>query len=137
MASEIIARAHERSKSVYPDLSDSEIITRFEALDAEIHLVRMLRGLQTVYEGPKMGGNIILQISEAGHLTIHEAADDKAATEAYFRLEKDNPRDDIVLVNADPFAEIRSAYRNYFSDPQEILRYLHEGCIKLGGKGCP
>jgi putative GTP pyrophosphokinase len=85
---------------------------------------------------PPSGGNTILQFSEAGHLTIHEAAGDVSATEEYFRLEKDNPKDDIMLVNADSFAEIRSTYRNYFSDSQEFLRLLHEGCAALGGKGC-
>ncbi len=84
LASEIIARVHEQSRSAYPDASDEEIIKRFEALDDEIHLVRMLRSLHTVYEGPKAGGNVILQISEAGHLKIHELTDDKAATDEYF-----------------------------------------------------
>jgi putative GTP pyrophosphokinase len=136
LASEVVARVHEQSKSTYPDVSNDDLIKRLEAVDGEIHLIRMLRGLHTVYEGPKAGGNIILQISEAGHLTIHEPGDEKAAIEEYFTLEKENPKDDIVLVNAKSFAEIRSAYRNYFSDPQEFLRYLHEGSIALGGKGC-
>jgi putative GTP pyrophosphokinase len=95
----------------------------------------MLKGLHTVREEVERGGNIILQFSEADRLTIHQIANEKSATDEYFRLEKDNPDDDIVLVNADSFAEIRSAYRNYFSDPQEFLRYLHEGCVALGGKG--
>jgi len=45
LASEIIARAHENAKSIYADLSNQELIQRFEALDIEIHLVRMLSRL--------------------------------------------------------------------------------------------
>jgi GTP pyrophosphokinase len=49
----------------------------------------------------------------------------------YFELEKKYPEDDIVLVKADTFAEIRSAYRNYFSDTNEFLRLVREGCDVL------
>ena len=94
----------------------------------------MLHSLHTIYEGAD-GGNLILQFSQGGNLLIHQVADQEA-TEAYFRLEKDNPSDDIVLVSADTFDEIRSAYRNYFSDPRDFLNYLHEASQDLGGKGC-
>jgi len=136
LTSEIIARTQEESYSTYKHLSSPELIERFDALDAEIHLIRMLRGLHTVYEGPVNGGNFILHFSADGRLQIHEPANaDDAATE-YFRLEKANPKDDIVLVNADTFAEIRSAYRNYFSDPQDFLRLVDAGHRILGGEGC-
>jgi hypothetical protein len=49
----------------------------------------------------------------------------------YFELEKKYPEDDIVLVKADTFVEIRSAYRNYFSDTNEFLRLVREGCDVL------
>jgi ppGpp synthetase/RelA/SpoT-type nucleotidyltranferase len=135
LASEITARAHEGTKSVYADLSNEELLQRIETLEKEIHLVRILKGLHTIYEGRPDGGNTILQFKQDGVLNIHDADSDKAAVQLYFDLEKANPKDDIVLVNADTFEEIRSAYRNYFSDPREFLRYLHEGCVALGGKG--
>jgi putative GTP pyrophosphokinase len=134
LTSEIIARVHETSYSCYKDVSRPDLIARFEALDADISLVRMLHGLHTIYEGAD-GGNLVLQFSQRGNLLIHQVADQEA-TEAYFRLEKDNPGDDIVLVSADTFDEIRSAYRNYFSDPRDFLNYLHEASQELGGKGC-
>jgi ppGpp synthetase/RelA/SpoT-type nucleotidyltranferase len=135
LTSEIIARTVEGTTSVYGEISNEELLKRFEAIDAEINLVRMLRGLHTIYEGGPDGGNIILQFSENGQLTIHKVEDDEKATEEYFRLEKSAPKDDIVLVNADTFEDVRSAYRNYFSDPQDFLRYVNEGCMKLGGRG--
>jgi putative GTP pyrophosphokinase len=134
LASEIMARVHEKTCSCYKDVSRADLIARFEALDADINLVRMLHSLHTIYTGAD-GGNLILQFSQHGNLLIHQVADQEA-TEAYFRLEKDNPGDDIVLVSADTFDEIRSAYRNYFSDPRDFLRYLHEASQGLGGKGC-
>jgi putative GTP pyrophosphokinase len=135
LASEIIARSHEESRSVYKDVSDAELIARFFALDSEINIIRMLKGLHTIYDGRKYSGNLILQFSK-DRLQIHEVGMDDDATKEYFRLEKESPEDDIVLVNADTFDEIKSAYRNYFSDPSEFLDYLNKGCIALGGKGC-
>lgn len=111
------------------------MVTRFFALEAEINVIRMLKGLvHAIYDERKYsGGNMILQFSHSG-LQIHEVGGDKDATTEYFRLEKENPDDDIVLVNADTFDEIRSAYRNYFSDPSEFLDYINRGCVALGGK---
>ena len=89
---------HEQTYSCYKDVSRADLIARFEVLDADINLVRMLHSLHTIYEGAD-GGNLILQFSQRGHLLIHQVADQEA-TEAYFRLEKDNPGDDIVLVRS-------------------------------------
>jgi putative GTP pyrophosphokinase len=136
LTSEIIARVHERSYSIYKDIPDAELMDRFFAIDAEINMIRILKGLHTIYVGQRAGGNMILQFSQDGLLNIHEVGNDKDATDEYFRLEKENPNDDIVLVNADTFEEIRSAYRNYFSDPWEFLELINKGCIALGNKGC-
>jgi putative GTP pyrophosphokinase len=94
----------------------------------------MLHSLHTIYESAD-GGNLILQFPQRGNLLIHQVADQEA-TEAYFRLERDNPGDDIVLVSADTFEEVRVAFRNYFSDPRDFLSYLHNAALGLGGKGC-
>jgi putative GTP pyrophosphokinase len=134
LASEIIARAHEGLSSCCGEKSDADLLSAFKSVDGEIHVIRMLRGLRTIHEVREKGGNMILQFSAGGELSIHELDVDQDATAEYFRLEKANPGDDIVLVNADTFAEIRSAYRNYFSDPSEFLRYLDEGCVALGGE---
>jgi putative GTP pyrophosphokinase len=54
-----------------------------------------------------------------------------AATKALFQLEKDNPDDNVMLVQADTFEQIRSAYRNYFSDATEFLVAIEGGCKAL------
>jgi putative GTP pyrophosphokinase len=135
LTSEIIARAHENSYATLNELSNAELIDRFFKLDEEINVIRMLRGLHTIYEQRDAGGNVILQFSRSGTLNIHAVANDEEATKQYFKLENDSPQDDIVLVNADTFAEIRSAYRNYFSDPLEFLDSVKRGCLALGGRG--
>jgi hypothetical protein len=48
LASEIIARSCEESTSCYPDVSPEELVGRLEATDAEINLIRTLKGINKV-----------------------------------------------------------------------------------------
>ncbi len=131
LTSEIIARVYERSNSCYPELSDRELLERYVNNDGEIGLFQMLLGLTVIRRVVPDGGNTILQFTVNGDLIVHRVPLGNAPTEMYFELEKKNPDDDIVLVKADTFAEIRSAYRNYFSDTNEFLRLVREGCEVL------
>jgi len=54
------------------------------------------------------------------------------ALKFYFQAERDFPEDDVVLVNAPEAGDIRSAYRNYFSDTADFLLYLQQAKRKLG-----
>jgi hypothetical protein len=36
-----------------------------------------------------------------------------------------------VLVKGDTAADIRLAYKNYFSDPDDFVRYVEAGCRRL------
>ena len=38
---------------------------------------------------------------------------------------------DVVLVKGDTGADIRTAYKNYFSDPDDFVRYVERGCQRL------
>jgi putative GTP pyrophosphokinase len=100
-------------------------------IDGEIGLFQMLRGLVVADRMVPDGGNTILQFTSEGELVVHRVAVGQVPAEVYFELEKKNPDDDNVLVKADTFDEIRSAYRNYFSDTVEFLRIVHEGLIEL------
>jgi hypothetical protein len=59
----------------------------------------------------------------------------KDAISDYFKLEKSGSGEDIVYVSADSGDDVRSAFRNYFSDTQDFIVYLEEGCkiLKAGG----
>jgi hypothetical protein len=131
LTSEIIARVHEQRRSCYPNLSDREVLEHYVNINGEIGLFQMLRGLTVIRRVAPAGGDTILQFTADGDLVVHHISSDKEPTEIYFELEKKNPSDDIVLVKADTFAEIRSAYRNYFSDTIEFLRLVREGCAAL------
>lgn len=135
LTSEIIARVHEKRTSCYPTLSDRELLEKYVNNDGEIGLYQMLRGLTVINTVVPDGGSTILQFKTNGELLLHRVPARKAPADVYFELEKNNPDEDIVLVRADTFAEIRSSYRNYFSDTNEFLRYVREGCAALAKLG--
>jgi len=79
-----------------------------------------------------------LQYENNGGLKIHTFDKVSAATKALFQLEKDHPQDNVVLVQADTFEQIRSAYRagrakaeNIYS--HRVFRLLTQSSPNLGG----
>jgi ppGpp synthetase/RelA/SpoT-type nucleotidyltranferase len=134
LASEIIARAYERSNSCYPDLTDRDLVRRFRRLDSEIHILTVLKGLNR--STTQMGGrkNVILSFSTEGNLDLFTYAKGADALRKYFQLEKLHTGADIVFVKGDTGADIRLAYKNYFSDPDDFVKYVENGCDRLGSK---
>ena len=131
LASEILARAHENMNGPFPDISDRELVARFLALDKELGLLRMLRGLNAADKTVSDKRNAILIFDHAGDLEIRTFRDATDAIRALFELEHDMPDRDIVLVRADTTDEVRLAFRNYFSDARDFIRLVEEGCAKL------
>jgi len=131
LASEIIARTEEGLKSCKAELSDADLCKLFKELDAEINVMRFLRTVPVIEQASRIKNNVVLQLSPTGKLFVHKFQNIDAATEGYFNLEKLNPEDDIVLVRAKTFDAIRSAYRNYFQNTNEFIRYIESGIKKL------
>lgn len=133
LASEIIARTCENMKSCFPNMRDSEVADAFEAVESKLHLLPVMRRIEPSEETSSGSPSevFILQIGADQSLKIHEYPNRGAATPAYFRLEKEHPRDDIVLVTAESFEIMRNAFRNYFYDVREFVRLVDEGCKAL------
>jgi ppGpp synthetase/RelA/SpoT-type nucleotidyltranferase len=132
LTSEIIARASEGLKSCYPDMPARELVERFNDLDHDIGVSALLRAI-TVTQMPSSapGGNMILRFPVDGELRIHRVPPGRSPTDMYFELERVFPDDDIVLVRAETLADIRIAYRNYFSDTRAFLASVQSGCERL------
>lgn len=126
LASEILARAHEGLYGPYPSLSNEELLARFYALDGELHLVRTLTGLSISDAGSSDNKNSILIFRPDGGLDIKTYPDATVALKELFRLERESPALDVVLVRADTTEDIRIAFRNYFSDAKDFVRLLTE-----------
>ena len=131
LASEVIARTRELGTSCYPALPNSTVAHRLEEIDSETHLLSMLRRAQPSRLQAADESALLLQIGADSILKIHEYANMNKATAEYFKFEKEFPRDDIVLVNADTFASIRTTYRNYFRDVGDFVTFIDEGCRAL------
>lgn len=133
LASEILARAHENQRGPYPEMSDRELLESFLSLDKEIGLLQTLRGLHQAKGDISDKKNSILIFDPSGALEIRSYRDAPDALRALFDLEKEMPGKDIVLVRADSSDEVRTAFRNYFTDAREFVRLLDIGCAKLSG----
>jgi ppGpp synthetase/RelA/SpoT-type nucleotidyltranferase len=134
LASEILARAYEKEKGPLPDKSDTDVIQEFLALDAELGLLNMLRGLNTASTEVSENRNSILIFHESSDLEVKTYRSATEALAALFELEKELPGTDIVLVKADTSEEVRFAFKNYFSDAQDFIRMVEDGCQTLSGK---
>lgn len=131
LASEVIARTYERGVSCYPEIKGGKLLERFCKIDNEIHILRILKGLNTSTKQMGARKNVILSLSTEGQLNLFTYAKRADAIRKYFQLEKLPDGADVVLVKGDTGADIRLSYKNYFSDPGDFLQYLEKGCEML------
>lgn len=134
LASEILARAYEEEKGPFPERTDIEVVKEFLAIDKELNLLGMLRGLNAASAEVSENRNSILIFHESSELEVKTYRSATEALTALFELEKELPDTDIVLVKADTSEEVRFAFKNYFSDAQDFIRLVEDGCQKLSGK---
>jgi putative GTP pyrophosphokinase len=132
LASELIARAIENKTSCFPQLTNGELIQRFLLLDEELGLMKLLKGLNKATNQVSDEKNVILIFSGNENLEIKSFRDSTDALRALLFLEKEKPEKDIVLVRADTSDEVRSAFRNYFSDATEFIKLIETACARLG-----
>ena len=135
LASEIIARAFENKKGCKLELSNAELIKKFNDLDNKIQLLLKLQHLKTITTRiTRKNKNIILHFQFRNGLpetTVYSYNSLSKATEAYFKLEKQFPGDDIVLVKSSKVQDIRKTYKNYFADSNDFVEYVTRGLIIL------
>lgn len=131
LASEILARTFEDAKGPFPELEDREVVAQFLALDNDLGLLKTLRGLNAADKAVTEQRNAILIFSGSRELEVRTYRDAPDALRALFELEKQFPDRDVVLVRADTSDEVRLAFKNYFSDARDFIRFVEDGCAKL------
>lgn len=134
LASEILARAHENLKGVFPDMSNEEILMQFSKMDNELSLTQLLINLHLAKQNISLKKNTILIFSESGDLEVRTYRYAPEALNALFNLERKLPDRDIVLVRAESSEELRFAFKNYFSDTAEFIQLLNSGYEILSSK---
>jgi putative GTP pyrophosphokinase len=131
LTSEILARSFENSKGCFPDKADINLVGEFLALDEELGLLKMLRGLNATNTDVTVNRNTILIISKSGKLEVKTYRDSTEALRELFELETSMPESDIVLVKADTSEDVRFAFKNYFSDASDFISLVEQGCQKV------
>ena len=90
-------------------------------------------GLNTIETDLSARRNVILIFDSDDKLEVKAYRYATEAIAALFRLERENPDKDIVLVRADTAEEVRTAFRNYFSDARAFVDLVENGCERLSG----
>jgi len=134
LTSEILARSFESLKGPFPEISNIDLVKNFLEIDKELGLLKMLRGLNAADTEVSVNRNAILIFSESGALEVKSYRDATEALRSLFELEKRLPSKDIVLVRADTSEDVRFAFKNYFSDAQDFIQMVEDGCQKLSGR---
>ena len=113
------------------DLDDKYLVKQFLELDHELSLIQTLRGLNKTSTEITENKNVILIFNENGDLEIRTFKDATSALKELFKLEKERPTKDIVLVKADSGEDVQIAFKNYFSDATDFITLIENGCQKL------
>jgi len=138
LSSEIIARTAEGSASCCPELSNSELALEFRQADRRLGLLQTFDNLRgTSEKAPTFRRNTLLifrfdveKPEERLELRTYENVN--RAIEAYDDLEKEyGNKADIVLVRGESEANIRDAFRNYFSDARAFVDLVRDGLSEL------
>lgn len=134
LASEILARAYEDSTGPCPSISNRDLVEKFLEINSEINLLNTLKSLNTAPAAKiTENKNSILIFKEDGSLEVKNFRDATDALKELFKLEKEYPQLDIVLVRADTSTDVRLAFKNYFTDAHDFIKFIEEGCQKLSG----
>lgn len=135
LASEIIARVHENSKSSLPKIPDKEIKSEFISLDKQLGVINRLS--EAVQEDPTLTVRkptiLIFHFDEEKSLEVRSYKNFPIAVRSYEELENEyRDKADIVLVRAERVEDLRRSFQNYFSDAKDFVHLINTGITKLG-----
>ena len=139
LSSEIIARVCEDSHSCYPDISDKQLLARFESVESNCRLLRRLKGVQVLATEQFLNNlgrrnNLILDVGEDDgnfEVRLSRYQSFPLALAKYFQLEESFPERDIVLVRSDSLEQVKKAFQNYFGDTDDFVRLVESGMDQL------
>lgn len=122
LASEYLARKHENMSGFLPDMTIDEIVEEIRDIESRIHVLHKLKHSSKRTQVPQ-SRNIVLhftgdRLEAVGFNSIQKALAHTAHLELIY------PEHDVVYVRADDPTEIRSAFRNYFTNSVEFLRLM-------------
>ena len=116
-------------------LTKQELVSGFRKLEEETHLLQRLKQLKILSKSPEVfKDNLIIHFMIKNNRPSYETEGFRSLSKAnahYFKLEKQYPNDDIVLVKSSDKNSILEAYRNYFANATDFTEYIEKGLEKL------
>jgi putative GTP pyrophosphokinase len=127
LASEMMARALEgQPPRLFPELGNKELRAEFESVNSEIGVMQMLVDLKINewMADQATSDHVILHIGAKGEFKLYQFDLELEASTKLLELEKEFPKDNIVLVGAQSLEEVKSAFRNYFNEVGEFIALI-------------
>ncbi|MDT8855310.1 RelA/SpoT domain-containing protein [Paracoccaceae bacterium Fryx2] len=131
LASEILARYHEKMKSCVADLGDRELVLRFRDLEASIGLLDRLAKLREQGDLTKIKQHTVLAFQNDDTLEIFGYTKASRAVEKERELLAHPDCSNVVYVRASTPRSIRSSYRNYLTNPADFVQLLNDAVQNL------
>jgi len=134
LASELIARHFEGSKSCLPDFSLSEVKDKFRECENSTRILELFKRVNSKVVDIDFRKNNVLvfpyvrvEDENTSDLEVYSFDNVFRAIERYNALEeKMSDRADVVLVRADSFDNMRVTFRNYFADTTDFVAMIQE-----------
>ena len=131
IASEIIARRHEKISNAFAAVSTQELSEELQELENKMGILRRLGLLKQFEDEENLQNHNVLNIyrKKDGSLAL-EVLPFKTAAPAIEKATELEASDDslnAVYVRSDNPKQLRSAYRNYFNDPVDFVHLLEAG----------
>ena len=132
VASELLARKFENMTSCFPEESEDYLIEKLKELESKTRILQLFRSVnaKVVNIDFKMNNILVFPFVEESQenksdLEIYSYSLVQPAIAKYNELEKTlEGRADVVLVRADNFESMRTAFRNYFADTTEFVNHI-------------
>jgi putative GTP pyrophosphokinase len=136
LASEILARHHEGIASALVETETEDLCEEFCDLEKKLGVLQRLHALKASGGFEKIKRHNVLNVyrDESGELALEilTFSSPSDAIEKASELESSVSSLNAVYVRADNPSQVRSAYRNYFTDPVDFVRLVREA---LSAKG--
>jgi len=136
LASEILARFHEGIANSMVERETQDLCKEFAKLEKSLGILQRLSALKASGGFDKIKRHNVLNVFKETDgtlgleiLTFSSPAD---AIERASELENNPASLNAVYVRADNPSQVRSAYRNYFTDPVDFVRLVNEALSNHG-----
>lgn len=130
LASEIIARKHEKITRAFIDTPTRDLQQELQSLENKLGILRRLEVLKQFEDEDSLQKHNVLNIyrDENGNLSLKVIPFTSAAPaiEKASELERSEESVNAVYVRSDNPKQLRSAYRNYFYDPIDFVKIIQE-----------